>query len=98
MKTQLNAIAFSIAMALPFASIATGQSVVDFREAIRTAEPALLTITVDPADQQEEPAAVANDEAEEEAAPKGPRFEFFDLNGKRFAPFGVEGRRIIIDR
>lgn len=95
MKQVVCLIALAAMQSVPLALQASAQTLVDFRESIRTAEPALVTVTVDPDDQvvdaegpdlDEADNQAAGDQAQERVRPQGPRFEFFDLNGRPIAP------------
>ncbi|MCA9138563.1 MAG: serine protease [Planctomycetales bacterium] len=81
LKSLALAIPLATSFALPPAALpAAAQSVVDFRDAVRTAESSLLTVTVD-SKQANQPADAPKVE-QGDNNPKGPRIEFLDLDGQ----------------
>lgn len=92
MKQTLLAFAATASIGTMLASHAGAQPAVDFRDVIRTVEPSLLTVTVDSNNAIEPVDGAADEDAEQDAEPaKGPRIEFFDLNGGRLNQ--LRGRR-----
>jgi serine protease Do len=72
-----------ILAASPFAAGVDAQSIVDFRQAVRTAEPSLMTVLVSPEAPVELP---ANRQDEDDVdPPEGPRIQWLDLTGKPIA-------------
>ncbi len=87
-----------IAVALSIATVesAAGQSFVDFREAVRVAEPSLTTVIVDPNavaanDGQADEPAEANGAENRNAG--GPRIEWFGIDGRPIGEMPGMGRR-----
>lgn len=65
MKLIASRIVVLILFSLPFATGTDAQSIVDFRQAVRTAEPSLMTVVVSPAGPTEQPAnRIGDDDAD----------------------------------
>lgn len=74
---------------------AAAESFVDFREAVRTAEPSLMTVIVDPndvGDDNGQPGAAAEANPGERQ-PGGPRIEWFGIDGQPIGEIPGMGRR-----
>ncbi len=96
MKTFTPASWIAVALSIATLESATGQAFVDFREAVRVAEPALTTVIVDPnvADAEDRPAdeqAGANEPDNRKAG--GPRIEWFGIDGQPIGEIPGMGRR-----
>ncbi|QDV88133.1 S1C family serine protease [Planctomycetes bacterium TBK1r] len=78
-RTQMSVV-IALVLAFPLASRSAGQSLVDFRDAVRTSEPSLLTVIVDSADAIADPNAA--DDVAEAAPPRGRRIEILRPDGQ----------------
>jgi S1-C subfamily serine protease len=85
MNQTLVCVVLGLALAIASPAETRAQSLVDFREAVRSTEPSLMSVIVSPADVNGGPQRQA-DAADVDQTP-GPRIELFDLEGQRLDGF-----------
>ncbi len=78
-RTQMSVV-IALVLAFPLASRSAGQSLVDFRDAVRNSEPSLMTVIVNSAGAIPEPDAA--EEVAEAEPPRGRRIEILRPDGQ----------------